>query len=113
MVEGNQEIRESLKILFNAPVGSRTTLLEFGSRLRRMLFDPLDTHFDARIEEHLRNAVSLFEPRIVLEEVHIDRNREMDGRVDIALTYIVRANNVRSNAVFPFYKLEGTNIDNL
>ena len=62
------------------------------------------------IEEVIKNAVLYFEPRITLKDVIIDESSQKDGILYIKLNYIVRKTNIRSNIVFPFYKIEGTDI---
>ena len=41
----------------------------------------------------------------------LDTDRELEGIVLIEVTYRVRSTNTRYNFVYPFYKIEGTDIN--
>ena len=56
----------------------------------------------------ITRAVTLYEPRILLEEVSFELKEE--GVLLIKLTYTVVRTNNRSNMVYPFYLNEGTNL---
>jgi phage baseplate assembly protein W len=51
------------------------------------------------------------EPRIELEKVILNDTRELEGVILIEINYRVKTTNSRFNFVFPFYKLEGTDIN--
>jgi hypothetical protein len=52
-----------------------------------------------------------FEPRVELEGVRLDDSQETEGMVVIEVAYRVKSTNSRFNLVFPFYKLEGTDVN--
>jgi hypothetical protein len=52
-----------------------------------------------------------FEPRVELEGVRLDDSQETEGVVVIEVAYRVKSTNSRFNLVFPFYKLEGTDVN--
>lgn len=110
MSAAEQDIRESLLVLFDTLPGERIMEPAFGCNLREMLFEPIDTTFIAYIEDLIATAVLLHEPRISLNRISIDPADDGAGRVDIRLDYSVRSTNSRSNFVYPFYKKEGTEI---
>ena len=62
------------------------------------------------MKDVIKLAVLYYEPRIRIEEIHINYGDVGDGLVFVSLEYTIIKVNVRSNIVFPFYKLEGTNI---
>jgi hypothetical protein len=51
------------------------------------------------------------EPRIELEKVILNDTRELEGVILIEINYRVKTTNSRFNFVYPFYKLEGTDIN--
>jgi uncharacterized protein len=59
----------------------------------------------------VESAILYHEPRIVLESVSLNDSPEMEGVVLIAVVYRVKTTNSRFNFVFPYYKLEGTDIN--
>jgi phage baseplate assembly protein W len=111
MVEDQLDIEQSLKLILSTRPGERLTNPKFGCRLFEFIFEPLVTSTIVSMQDAIQSAILFFEPRINLEKVEIDTTRELDGIVDIKLEYTIRKINVRSNIVFPFYKLEGTLID--
>lgn len=111
MVEDRLDIEESLKLILSTRPGERITNPKFGCAIHNLLFEPLVGSTKSKMEGAIKTAILFYEPRIDLESVTIDTTRELEGIVDIKLDYTIRKINVRSNIVFPFYKLEGTLID--
>ena len=85
-------------------------LPEFGCDLHHMVFESIDSNLISEMKRLIQQAVLYFEPRIILEEVVINTNRQLDGILEINLIYIIRKVNKRSNMVYPFYILEGTDV---
>lgn len=109
MVEAEDDIEESLRILLSTSPGERVMCPEFGCNLRIHVFDGIgETTFTA-IRDAVGRAVLQFEPRITLDDVAIDDSEAYDGLLRIILVYTVRTTNTRSNLVYPFYFLEATN----
>lgn len=108
MVSGNQDIRQSLEILPHTALGERIMLPSYGSRLGTFVFTDLTRTVATEIEDDIRTAVLYWEPRIELLDVTVRPDRERDSVLLIALSYLIRQTNTRSNLVFPFYLGEGT-----
>ena len=113
MAEDNADILQSLHILFTTSLRERVMLPEYGSTLQNEVFEELNDALLERIKHMMTDAIVFFEPRILLEDIDVRRSEEQDGRVDVYLTYMIRKTNVRNNAVYPFYLLEGTNVQQI
>lgn len=111
MVSDEEDIRQSLYILMSTMLGERVTNPSYGSNIYSYIFDPVDGTFEFMLRREIERSVLYFEPRITLNEVEFDKTQAIDGIILITLHYTVRKINVRSNIVYPFYKLEGTLID--
>lgn len=111
MVSDEEDIRQSLFILMSTMLGERVTNPSYGSNIHSYIFDPVDGIFEFMLRREIERSVLYFEPRITLNEVEFDKTQAIDGIILITLHYTVRKINVRSNIVYPFYKLEGTLID--
>lgn len=61
--------------------------------------------------DKIKTAILYHEARIKVEDVIVDDSRELEGVILIEVRYRVKATNSRFNFVFPFYKLEGTDIN--
>ena len=70
--------------------------------------EPLDTQTTVRMRADIARAITLFEPRIMLEEVSFEERAD-EGLLLILITYTIIRTNSRSNMVYPFYLNEGTN----
>jgi phage baseplate assembly protein W len=79
--------------------------------LDELVFESLDTRMKTLITDKVRTAILYYEPRIEVENVRLDSSQELEGVVLIEIIYRVRATNSRFNFVFPYYKLEGTDIN--
>ena len=104
-----QDIKESLRILFSTSPGERVCRYDYGCPLRRYAFEPINTQTTVRMRNDITRAIILFEPRITLEDVSFEEQPEK-GVLLILLTYTVIRTNNRNNMVYPFYLNEGTNV---
>ena len=109
MVEGEDEIRESLTILFSTRLGERLTNPKFGCKIHDLIHDPLNDSLKLVIDKAIKEACAYFEPRIDIDSINVDSD-EQEGVVYVGMDYVIRKINVRTNIVYPFYKLEGTDM---
>jgi phage baseplate assembly protein W len=111
MLEREDDIASSLEVLLTTMPGERVMLPDFGCSLDELVFESLDTRMKTLITDKVRTAILYYEPRIEVENVRLDSSQELEGVVLIEVIYRVRATNSRFNFVFPYYKLEGTDIN--
>ena len=104
-----QDIEESLRILFSTSPGERVNRYDYGCPLRRYAFEPITTETITKRRNDITRAIILFEPRISLEDVSFEEQAD-EGLLLIQLTYTVIRTNNRNNMVYPFYINEGTNV---
>jgi phage baseplate assembly protein W len=110
MVSGDEDIEQSLEILFSTTPGERIFNFEYGCNIRQWVFEDMDLSIKTLIADEIRRAILHFEPRIDVEKVEVETKDPLEGILWINLEYRVRQTNSRSNKVFPFYFKEGTNI---
>lgn len=110
MVEREQDIHQSLHILFATSPGERVMRPDYGCRLRALVFENLTESAATEIREEIRRAILFFEPRIDLKSVQVTIDDALEGRLLIYLDYVVRSTNSRGNMVYPYYYLEGTHL---
>ena len=87
---GVVDINKSLEILLSTKLGERVMLPSYGCNLEDLLFQPLDITLKTYIRDLIKTAILYHEP--------------------ILIEYIVRTTNSRANMVFPFYKVEGSEV---
>ncbi len=110
MVEEEEDIDESLRILLSTRPGERVMHPSYGCGLNAMVFETINSSAVTEIRDIIERAVLFFEPRITLERVDVNTEEALEGRLDITLDYTVRKTNTRSNIVYPFYYLEGSGV---
>ncbi|KAA1247754.1 GPW/gp25 family protein [Aquimarina sp. RZ0] len=110
MVSDEKDIEQSLEILLNTTIGERIMLPKYGTDLYSYLFESISNSRVHLIKEMLRTAIVKFEPRIKLIKIALDESDYLDGIIRINLDYIIPLTNTRFNLVFPYYKVEGTDI---
>ena len=110
MVEGEEDIRQSLMILLSTVPGERVHRPDYGCGIHKVVYEKMNSNTMSLFRHIIEKAVLLFEPRITLNDVKFDFSSEKEGRLLIQLEYTVRLTNTRSNMVYPFYFREGTNL---
>jgi phage baseplate assembly protein W len=113
MVEGEEDIRQSLWILISTLPGERILKPLYGCDLHSLVFERLTVTIKEEIIDMLELAIIRFEPRIILNEIQVEIDADQSGLVKIIVDYRVRRTNSRSNIVYPYYLKEGTNITSL
>ncbi|MDD1608660.1 MAG: GPW/gp25 family protein [Methylococcaceae bacterium] len=111
MLEREDDIASSLEILLSTLRGERIMLPEYGCNMDELLFESLDTRMKTLMADNIESAILYHEPRIQLETVKLDDSQELEGIVLIEIVYRVKSTNSRFNFVYPYYKLQGTDIN--
>lgn len=110
LVSEEQDIRESILILLSTRPGERLMSPDYGCALSQFTFENMDFTLINEMKNRIEKAILYFEPRINVSEIHIDQDKDIDGLLNINIDYIVRKTNNRSNMVFPYYLIEGTDV---
>lgn len=110
MLEEEKDIESSLDILLSTRLGERIMQPNYGCNLDEMVFEAMNLTLLTYLKDLVENAILYFEPRINLEGVEIDTSRELEGVLLIKIDYTVRITNSRFNFVYPFYKIEGSDL---
>jgi len=109
MISDEADIRSSLRILLSTTIGERRLQPRYGCNLHKLVFEPTDTTLTTYIKDLIQTAILYFEPRIILNDVTL-QPAPLEGRIDISVTYTVATTNTRYNFVFPYHKVEGTEL---
>lgn len=103
MVSDEEDIRQSLIILLSTQVGERVERPSYGGGLHPFQFEELNLTQETLLSETIRKAILFFEPRILLNRIFFNRDRQAEGILHIELDYTIRMTNSASNLVYPFY----------
>ena len=108
MAEYEEDIRQAVYIILMTRKGERVMRPEFGCNIHNYSFSGADYESLYGIEEAVREALILWEPRITDVEVHAYAAET--GKLNIEIGYVVRSTNNPYNLVYPFYINEGLEV---
>lgn len=110
MSKDDDDIREALYILLSTLPGERLMNPDYGCDLHSQVFNGISNSTKTKIEDLITTAILYFEPRVTLVDITIDDSDQINGKLDVYLTYEVNGINSRKNMVYPFYLAEGTDL---
>lgn len=102
-----QKVKEAIWIILRTGQGERLYRPNFGSRLSELAFAPLNSETLLRIRLYVIEALEIWEPRIVIDEVKADPD-PVRGRVDIIINYRLKDYADPQSFVYPFYLVSAT-----
>ncbi|HEX6322443.1 MAG TPA: GPW/gp25 family protein [Vicinamibacterales bacterium] len=102
-----QRIEESIVIILSTAPGERPMLPEFGCGIHNALFASNDSRTIALVVHETRKALTRFEPRVDVLDVHAENTADAPNLLLIRINYRVRTTNTIGNLVYPFYIREG------
>lgn len=103
MVEEEEDIKESLRILLSTRLGERIMRPDYGNALHNMVYHNMDLTARTQLRAAIEDAILFWESRINLTKVSFDMSEERDGKLNILLEYTIRQTNSRGNLVYPYY----------
>lgn len=102
-----EDIKEAIYLILMTKKGERIMNPEFGCGVHEYAFGTMDYTSLSLMENEVREALTLWEPRIINVNVDLTVDDEKDSCVLISIDYTVRSTNNPYNLVFPFYMNEG------
>ena len=69
---GYERLVQSMRNILSTPLGTRFFLPSFGSRIHELIFEQNDFIFSELLEVYTRDALSRWEPRVVIDDIIID-----------------------------------------
>ncbi len=107
-VEDNS-IRESIYIILLTRLGERVYRPEFGCRLSELVFAPMNSETLMLMRIYVKEALDLWEPRIIVDEVLAEPDSQ-DGKVNLIVNYRLKDSADSRSLVYPFYLQDETEI---
>lgn len=102
LTSGVVDICNSLKIIFTTALGERLMNPAFGCNLDEMVHEPMNASRIAYLQNLIRTAILYHEPRIDADRIEVVSN-DLEGKLDIEISFTIRGTNSRFNFVYPFY----------
>jgi phage baseplate assembly protein W len=85
--EGEQNIRDSIRIILSTDRGERLRLAEFGAGLPLQLFEPNTVATRHRIAQQILQALAAWEPRIAVDAVDVEEDPADPDSVIASINY--------------------------
>jgi len=101
-----EDVREAILIVLGTGKGARVMRPDFGAGLDQLAFEPIGATTAALVRHRVEEALVQWEPRIDSVEVTVTAEPGL-GRLNVEISYRIRATNTFYNLVYPFYLLEG------
>src|SRR4051794_3209819 len=101
MLSGEEDIKNSLEVLFATKVGERIMHSSFGSALETFLFMPINRSTITYMKAIMNDEILFNEPRIILNDIDIQPSADEVGKLNIVFNYTVSETNNRYNFVYP------------
>jgi len=87
-IDSRELIRAAIQRIIATDYGERVMQPNFGSNLKKMLFEPMDAIFVSDLKENLKNIVEFQEPRIYVSSIDLTFDYEQHTvKVSIMFRY--------------------------
>ncbi|MDT5294324.1 MAG: uncharacterized protein QOJ76_1204 [Acidobacteriota bacterium] len=85
--EGEDNVRESIRIILLTEPDERLMRGEFGCGLRGFLFEPNTVTTRTLIRERITNSIKRWEPRVSVEDVSVETDAEDERLVSVQISF--------------------------
>jgi len=100
---GVEKIEQSIRIILGTRPGERVMRPTFGCRAQDLLFEPRDASTAALIQRYVREALSMWEPRIEVLGVDVFMDDSFDGAIYVEIRYFIKPTHDERSIVYPFF----------
>jgi phage baseplate assembly protein W len=107
LARGGNDIEQAIRIILLTPKGQRVMRPTFGCQIHDLVFAPNDATTAGLAEYYVREALSMWEPRILLRTILVAPDPELSERLIITIDYEIKSTHDRRSLVFPFYRIPG------
>lgn len=112
MVANEANIQQSIMTLLSTSSGERVHRYEYGCPIREYAFEMMTASTRTMLRDRIEQSIILFEPRVIVNRIDFEEKQD-EGKMNILIDYTIRQTNRRTNMVYPFYFVEGTDLVNL
>ena len=100
---GERRIEQALVLILRTAIGERVMRPNFGAGVDRYVFDPRTDEVCRRLEDDVRRALLLAEPRVLVDAVTAQLAGSAEDRVDVQIEYRIDRHRRPQNLVLPFH----------
>jgi uncharacterized protein len=103
LIDGEDNVAQAIVLILATAMGERQMRFQFGSRLPRMIYEPITAATLAAVESAARDALRDCERRIRVLDLAAVADPDIQSKVNLTIDYQILKTNRRGNLVFPFY----------
>lgn len=103
MNDGIEHLGEAMRLLLRTMLGSRPMRPGLGAGVDRYVFEPRTADACYRLADDVRRALTLGEPRVIVDAVEAVPAGDADDRVDVLIEFRVDRHRRPTSLVVPFY----------
>lgn len=92
--EGEENVRDAIRVILGTERNERLRLPDFGAGLRRYLFEPNTVATRHQLQERVLRALAAWEPRIAVDSVDVDEDPDDPEAAIVAIAYRLVATQV-------------------
>lgn len=100
---GAEKLVESMTLIVRTAVGARVMRPGFGAGVDRFVFDPRTDETCYRLAFEVRQALLLWEPRVIVDAVDAAAAGDDGERIDVTIVFRDDPHRRPSSLVLPFY----------
>ncbi len=101
--EGEDSIRESIRIILETAKGERIMRPDFGCDINELAFSINNSQTSALVAFHIKQALMKWEQRIEVLDVNAIPDKTEYNKLYIHIDYMIKTTNTKNNLVYPFY----------
>lgn len=103
LAAGEADIAQAIRIILGTVPGERVMRPAFGCRAWELLFDPNQAATHGMMEQYVREALAMWEPRIVVQSVRATRAGDEGNGMLVHIDYEIKDTHDPRSIVYPFY----------
>ncbi|HEH9402157.1 TPA: GPW/gp25 family protein [Aeromonas sobria] len=92
MAQGEEDVRQSIKILFSTQPGERIMRNDYGCDLNQYMFNNITNQLLSDIERQIYQSVLRYEPRANITNIEFDNSSMNYGILNVVINYCLRGN---------------------
>ena len=102
---GARKLEQSMTLVLSTYPGERPFRPRFGCRLRDFVFESPSAIVFAQIQNEVKDALAMWEPRVVITDVVVYPSEDLPTLLNIDISYLIKGENDERNLVYPFYTI--------
>jgi uncharacterized protein len=107
LAKAEAKIEQAVWLILSTATGERVMRPTHGCGIHDMLFEPNHPGSRARLVDHVRDALTIQEPRIAVLNVIVETSPSDPSAALIRVDYRVHENNAIGSLVYPYFITEG------